>query len=305
MPNLIDNHTGIPFQQINIQDALIKIKADIEAKIREGGTTAKNNFIKTQEPIKLIHNAVKTAFLNSGIHPSLINPDKNRLKKVINPPKRKSNSPIKLKDKELNLAGFLKTKPQDISIIPRNIKIAPFTFEDHPSLLNDYVDVYGEALTEAIITVNVRSQLSSVGKNFNTLYERTFAESLNLHLRFPKMVLGELFLIIAKQYNDTEANKKIVDFKGASNLEKYIKAFQTINNRIKDDDEKYKYERCCLMIVDFSPDTPKIYNSTDELKADDLLPNLSNVSMENLDYTNFVPDLLKIYKDRFPDNTFN
>lgn len=305
MPNLVNNHTGIPFTQIQIQDALIQIKADIENAITNGGTSAKNALIRTQKPIKLIHDALKTELLINGIHPSLINPDISRLKKRFNLSKRILNRPIKLKDKELKIAGYLKTKNQDISVIPRNLEISPASFWNNPTLLNAFPDYIGFELTEATISINVRSQLSSTDKNFDTLYERTFAESLNLHLRCKKMVLSEVYMIIAKEYNEDSAKINQIAFKHADNIEKYIKAFQAITGRTDENDEAYKYERCCLLIVDFSEAIPKIYNSSEELKADGLLSKNSTATMDKLDFINFIPDLLNIYNSRFPNNKFN
>src|SRR5690606_16476811 len=104
---------------------------------------------------------------------------------------------------------------------------------------------------ESVLSVNVRSQLSSVSKNFDTLYERTFAESLNFHLRFPRMVLGEVYLINLKEYNSDHASINQVSFKNSQYIEKYILAFQALNDRINIDDPLYKYERIALLIVDF------------------------------------------------------
>jgi len=68
--------------------------------------------------------------------------------------------------------GFPKTKEQDIIVQPlqngTNVSVGP------------------------IMAVNVRSQLSSIDKNYDTLFERIFAEALNLHNRFPYLVLGYL-----------------------------------------------------------------------------------------------------------------
>ena len=55
-------------------------------------------------------------------------------------------------------------------------------------------DIYGADFSEKILSINVRSQMSSVAKNFDTIFERTFAEAYNLHNRLNKMVLGEVFL---------------------------------------------------------------------------------------------------------------
>jgi len=304
MPNLINNHTGIPFQQIDIQPALNQIKSDIEAAIIANGETGKNALIRTQKPIKLIHDVIKTRFLNAGVHASLINSGIHHLRTVINPPARVNNRPKKLKDSELGLAGYLKRKNQDISIIPNNIPITGeiLTF---PTYLNGFSDEFGHAFTESVLSVNVRSQLSSVAKNFDTLYERTFAEALNFHLRLPRMVLGEVYLIIAKEYDSAAAFNKNISFVNSEHIEKYILAFQALNNRINIDDPNYKYERIALLIVDFSQAVPKLYNTTQELIHDGLIPAASLATIESLSLNNFVADIMATYNARFPDNSFN
>jgi len=299
MPNIITNHTGIPFPQITIQEAVSQIKLDYETAIGKG---TQASTIRTSGLIKYIHNAIKTEFVNNNVHPSLINPRKDYLQMVINPNVKLINRARNLLDQELKLAGFLKTKKQDISIIPNNIQITPQQLT-YNSMMNGYHDIYGDIFTESILSINVRSQLSSVWKNFDTLYERTFAESFNLHHRLPNMVLGEVYLIPVKEYTNASNAGKMV----FSNIDiaKYIEAFQAINNRSNPADEKYKYERSCLLVVDFDRAVPKIYNTTAELIQDGFLPQGSTVSMNNLDYRNFVTDILNIYSARFPNNTFN
>jgi hypothetical protein len=303
MPNLANNHTGIPFVQIQMQIALNQIKADIEAAIIANGENGKNALIRTQKPIKLIHDVIKTAFLNAGIHPSLINPELSRLRKVANPQARVNNRPIVLKDKELSLAGYLKTKNQDVSIVPNNIHINEETLS-FPTYLNGFVDRYGSAFTEGVLSVNVRSQLSSVAKNFDTLYERTFAEALNFHLRHPQMVLGEVYMIVAKEYDSDAAAARTVSFKNSEHIEKFILAFQALNNRLDITDPLYKYERIALLIVDFSKQVPKLYNTTQELINDGLISKNSLANLDSLSFNGFVNDLMHIYKTRFPVNTF-
>lgn len=303
--NLATNHNGIPFRQIDIQPALNQIKADIENAITTGGEKEKNALIKSQAPIKLIHDVVKTMFYNNGngVHESLINPELRRLRRVITPNRRQTTSPITLRDKELCLSGYLKTKNQDVSIIPRNIPISPEILQ-YPTYLNGFVDAYGTTFTESVLSVNVRSQLSSAAKNFDTLYERTFAEALNLHLRVPQMVLGEVYMIIVREYDSDLAAENTVGFKDSEHVEKYILAFQALNNRLNHNDPLYKYERIALLIVDFSQQVPKIYNTTQELIQDNLIPQNSNATMQNLSFNNFAQDLMQIYTNRFPANRF-
>lgn len=304
MPNLTNNHTGISFTQIQLQAALNQIKAEIENAIITNGEAGKNALIRTQRPIKLIHDVVKTAFLNNGVHPSLINPELNRLQRIANPPVRTNNRPVILKDKELALAGYLKTKNQDVSIVPNNILVNSETLT-FPTYLNGFVDRYGSAFTESVLSVNVRSQLSSVAKNFDTLYERTFAEALNFHLRFPRMVLGEVYMIVLKEYNSNSAANHQVAFNNSEYIEKYILAFQALNDRINIEDPLYKYERIALLIVDFSQPIPKLYNTTQELMQDGLLNANSVANIDRLSFPTFIQDLLNIYQTRFPANSFN
>jgi hypothetical protein len=303
MPNLVDNYIGIPFEQVQMQDALNQIKADIEAAIIANGESGKNALIRTQRPIKLIHAVVKTAFLNAGVHPSLINPELSRLKKVAIPSPRIDNRPVVLRDKELPLAGYLKTKNQDVSIVPNNIHVNEETLS-FPTYLNGFKDRYGSSFTEGVLSVNVRSQLSSVAKNFDTLYERTFAEALNFHLRLHQMVLGEVYMIVAKEYDSDAAASNTVAFKNSEHIEKFILAFQALNNRLYITDPLYKYERIALLIVDFNREVPKLYNTTEELINDGLIPNTSIANIDSLSFNEFVSDLMQIYQTRFPDNTF-
>ena len=287
-----------------MQAALSQIKADIENAIVTNGEAGKNALIRTQKPIKLIHDVIKTEFLNTGVHESLINPELKRLKKVVNPPVRTNNRPIVLRDTELPLAGYLKTKNQDISVIANNILVNQEVL-NFPTYLNGFNDKFGTAFTESVLSVNVRSQLSSVAKNFDTLYERTFAEALNLHLRVPNMVLGEVYMIIAKEYDSDAAAKKTVAFKNSEHIEKYILAFEALNRRTLATDPLYKYERVALLIVDFSQSIPKLYNTTQELIDDNLISNTSLANINSLSYNGFVSDLLQIYQTRFSVNKFN
>lgn len=310
MPNLIANHTGQAFTSISIAAALLGIKTDIEASIIVGGEKGKNDLIKSQKPIKLIHDAVKTEFLSLDVHPSLINPELQALQScaVSSGQTGLFSTPHILKDKELALTGFLKTKNQDVCIVPRNITVASETLA-YPTYVLGQNDPYGFNFTEQVISVNVRSQLSSIAKNFDTLYERTFAEALNFHLRCGSMVLGEVYLIIAKPYDPKFTKLNQIGFQTAkkkgAHIDKYIRSFQALNDRTTMSGDTHKYERIALLVVDFEPATPKIYSSTDELIADGLLDANSTVNMSALSFKTFASDLMAIYKSRFPNNQFN
>ncbi len=76
-------------------------------------------------------------------------------------------------------------------------------------LLDDVIDEFGEKFTTETIAINIRSQISSIQKNFDTLYERTTSEAINLHDRCPKMCLGEVYMIAVPEYDDKEIKKTL------------------------------------------------------------------------------------------------
>lgn len=274
---------------ITIQDAVSQIKQLIETAITSGGCEAKNNLIRTSTPINLLHNAVKADLINKGVNPLLIRPSYGQ------------------HVGEVGVAGYFKAKNQDVCVLPnhrqRNPEILRFD-----GILSGTRCNLGQSYTEAILSINVRSQLSSVAKNFDTLYERTFAESLNLHLRCPNMVLGEFYMIPVYSYDDALANQKRVGFKPnrsvKSHIEKYLKSFGAINNRTTVTGEEYKYERVCLLIVDFNHDIPKIYNTDEELRQDGLLSLNSTASVNHMNFPSFVDRLLEVYQQRFGERRF-
>ncbi len=209
---------------------------------------------------------------------------------------------------EFSLAGFFKKKDQDVCVVPRTIRPQEEILT-LPSMLYGQEDQYGFDFTQKTLSVNVRSQLSSSAKNFDTLYERTFAEALNLHLRCPSMVLGELYMIAVKEYDSDSANNKEVAYKATSNqiakhIEKYLLSFEALNNRTTVSNEHFKYEKVCLLIVDFSQRTPKIYHTDTELQTDGLLPNNSSASIQNLSFGSFISTLLDVYSQRFGAGMF-
>ena len=295
MSDLFSPQTGL----LSLQDAVSQIKGLIENAISNGGVdangnridgcAAKNNVIRTQIPICLLHDAVKSSFIAHGVNPNNILP------------------PFGQHQGELKVYGFIKAKDQDVCILPNGISRSPETLS-FDGILKGELDPLGYNYTERVLSVNVRSQLSSVAKNFDTLYERTFAEPLNLHLRCPKMVLGEVYMIPVYEYDDAEAQQNRVAFKPnrnvRSHIEKYISSFSAVNLRPNENGNEIKYERACLLVVDFTKDVPQIYSTDEELINDGLLSRASGVSIENLNFTTFTSTLLDIYAQRFGNGCF-
>ncbi len=144
--------------------------------------------------------------------------------------------------------------------------------------------------------------MSSLAKNADTLFERTFAESQNLHIRYPDIVLGEVYLIPLHEYDATLVKNKVVGFKKRqTNLEKYISFFHSINNR-KFNGAPYAYERRALLIVDFNREVPYLFKNSTELKNAGYLSKSFNIEYSSLNFQNFANDILSEYANRFTIN---
>lgn len=253
------------------------LKRDYEKAIISGGEEEVHALIRSKKLINYVHEFIKSEFIRYGINPNKIYPHLGET------------------HPELYMAGFLKKKSQDISILAG---------EPTPEVISEGVligqtDKIGKILLNESISVNIRSQLSSILKNFDTLYERTFAEALNLHLRVPKLIMGEVYLIPLVAYDSNKIKKRQIGFKEKLPL-KYIPAFQKINRRDSADRDEYKYEQVCLLIVDFRDNPPTIINNVQELVEREIIDKeeAAGLSMEGLTIDNFVKDVLELYKKR-------
>ena len=266
---------------MTIQDAIVNFKELIEDSIFQGGNKAKTAMIRSSLPILNIHEAVKYELKNRGINETLFYP------------------PLGERSPELKLAGALKQKDQDVCVVPKSINRKNEVLNG--GLLDQIIDPYGYEYTEHTLVINVRSQISSIQKNFDTLFERTYAEAQNLHERSSRIVLGEVYLLAIPEYDDRAFKNNAVAYKSLKRdiVEKYIKSFNAISHRTSIDDHNYKYESTCLLIVDFSQQLPKVYHSTQELINNDLLPENTTVDYNSLTWDNFFTKLLEIYDERF------
>ena len=266
---------------MNVIDAkLLEFKCKIEDSIRHEGVKGKESLIRSSVLINLIHEAVKVDLVNHGVNETNIFP------------------PIGSTKPEIKLSGYLKRKNQDVCVIPRGIRKKKTLIDWGPLAFEGEVDDYGFEFTSKTLVINIRSQLSSLAKNADTLFERTFAEALNLHIQYEDIVLGEVYLIPVYEYDDNLAKGKIVSFKRKkTNIEKYISFFTAINSR-QDKGSDFSYERCALLIVDFSKEQPKLYNNNQELIADNLISNDFKLDYSLVSYPTFFTDILATYASR-------
>lgn len=264
-----------------IDEQLVVFKNMIEESIINGGAKGKESMIRSSALINLIHDAVKKELIDQGVHPDNIFP------------------PFGASKPEIKMAGFLKQKDQDVCVLPANIEKHPIIIDWGPLKFENKEDPYGFEFSTNSLVINVRSQMSSLAKNSDTLFERTFAEAQNLHMRYNYIVLGEVYLIPTHEYDDVLVKQNRVGFKGnQTNIEKYISFFNSINNRPLNGDS-YEYERCTLLVVDFSKNQPKLYHNSDELKRDGLISESFEIEYASLSFDSFAEDLLKIYASRY------
>lgn len=264
-----------------IDRQLLQFKNMIESSIVEGGVKGKESAIRSSALINLIHDAVKNELIEKGVNPGNVYPSLGATKP------------------ELKLAGFLKQKNQDVCVIPSGIKEAPTTIKWGPLAFENKEDPYGLEFSTNTLVINIRSQMSSLAKNADTLFERTFAEALNLHMRYPNITLGEVYLIPVHEYDDELVKINKVGFKARqTNIEKYISFFNSINDRQVDGDD-YAYERCALLVVDFNKPQPYLFNNSEELKSAGLISHDFGIEYANLNFQDFAEDILRIYSERF------
>ena len=261
---------------------LLEFKNYLENAILQNGEKGFSDIIRSQKPINCIHEIIKQDLVKNGVAEDNIFPPLN------------SSKP------EIKLAGFLKQKDQDICVIPNNIAKSKILINWGPLNFENKEDIYGFEFSQNCLVINIRSQMRSIAKNTDTLFERTFAESLNLHMRYPKIVLGEFYLIPIREYSLECSKKKQIGFESKiTNIEKYISFFSAISGRNSTDTDLWKYEKCCLMIVNLDSRKPFFYNNSYELKHDNITSKDFKLEYSNIGFDSFISDLLKIYSDRF------
>ena len=260
------------------------ITASYGCRLYANGLDAKTALIRSESLIQRIHEVTK-----QSIHAELV---RRNLPHSIHPPLG-ATSP------ELNVWGFLKKKRQDLVVTIGNIEHDPESIAEGP--MAGTQDKLGKNATKHSIVIGVRSQLSSIAKNFDTLMERNFAETLNLRFRHPHLVMGEVYILAVKDYDEQLMKQNIVGWKDTYNdIEKFISIFSWMNAR--EDYEAvtdfYKYERCVLLPIDFSTDPPKIYTSIEDLKRDSVVDGDFTQDVSALSPMGFAHDLVSAYMRR-------
>jgi len=259
------------------------VNSNGEIKQKNDGLQARESLIRSGQLIQNIHEVIKIS-LNESL-------EKEGFKDFsIHPPIDKSSP-------EKDVWGFLKKKKQDVVVLFEKEKEE--VIEEGP--LKGTKDLLGKNATKYSIVIGIRSQLSSVGKNTDTLMERAFAETINLRLRHPYLVMGEVYMLIVKEYDEQAMKENRIEFKDKySKVENYISIFNAMSGRNNYDQllDSYKYENSALLLVDFSREPAKIYTNLEELKEDGIVSQAFSEDFSLLAPQNFVKGLIDAYKVR-------
>ncbi len=265
-----------------IRDAVTN--ASYRGKDFSTGLEAKTALIRSATLIQRIHELTKRCLHNELETQGIIH---------------EVHPPLGATSPELDVWGLLKKKNQDIVVLVGDEQPTPITIEEGP--LEGKIDGLGINATKNSIVIGVRSQLSSVDKNFDTLMERAFAETMNLRLRHPYLVMGEVYLLAVKDYDEQAMKVNQIGWKPRfTKIERFISIFNGMSHRADHENfrESYKYERSVLLLVDFSQNPPKIYTTKEELQADGIVSPDFHEDYASLSPIRFGADIFEKYAER-------
>jgi hypothetical protein len=254
--------------------------ASYKGEPKEHGRAAKNALIRSHTLIEGIHMVAKQSIADEL--------SQRDIDFEIYPPLESSKP-------ELKLTGFIKGKKQDVTVLLEdpNEEI----IESGP--LEGNADPVGEDASEKSLVVNVRSQLTSIDKNFDTLMERAFAETLNLRLRLPDICIGEVYLLPINAYDDEEMKNDNIAWKDdCVAVERFIKTFNAITGVEEGERNLYKYDRSALVLVDFQKDPPDLITSKEDLIATGSVDSDFEQEFAELSPVNFAQDIVDSFLER-------
>ena len=138
-----------------------------------------------------------------------------------------------------------------------------------------------------LLTIGVRSQMSSVGKNVLTYYQDIIGECISLQERFPMTVMGYVYLHPLK-YFDKEVEK-------TTDVARYSRLYSSIASR---DDRLYKhqvgsYDHFAYAVVEFDSSTNR--PSPNRLRDDMVKTAVDNI---DLSVSTFVDRMVSTFQRR-------
>jgi len=160
------------------------------------------------------------------------------------------------------------------------IKPEAKVFGSHKPKLVDVAVIHKEV--GPLIIVSIRSQMSSIDKNFINYYEGIIGDVISLHDKYPDLVIGEIYMLPKETIiKDANGNRRIEPH----DLRKKEELFKRITNRRDGKDRIDKYEHLAFLAVDFFKDPPEVLD----------IPEDPTLRIED-----FYDKLLKTYQERNP-----
>ncbi|MBN2020694.1 MAG: hypothetical protein JW749_10785 [Sedimentisphaerales bacterium] len=106
-----------------------------------------------------------------------------------------------------------------------------------------------------LIVISLRSQMSSIEKNFANYYEGIIGDVISLHGKYPDLVIGQIYLLPKRTIiKDKNGHTR----KESHDLEKKEPLFLRIANRKNGTDRMDKYEHVAFLAVDFLKNPPEV-----------------------------------------------
>lgn len=142
--------------------------------------------------------------------------------------------------------------------------------------------VLAQYVNGPLLTIGVRSQMSSVGKNILGYYEGIIGECISMHDRFPMSVAGYVYILPKVAY----ATKKDNSTGGEQipeevDLDRAEEMFSQITNRANWRSPNDQYEHFAFIKVDFEANPPQVIpNSNHDLDIDNFIVKMINTHNE-------------------------
>lgn len=169
-----------------------------------------------------------------------------------------------------------------LGISERKFIIRPeaIIFGTHKPKKVDVAVIHKEA--GPLIIISIRSQMSSIDKNFINYYEGIIGDVISLHEKYPDLVVGEIYMLPKETIiRDPDGHRRIEPH----DLRKKEKLFRRITNRKDGKDRLDKYEHLAFLAVDFVKKSPEVLD----------IPEDPTLRIED-----FYDKLLKTYQERNP-----
>lgn len=109
---------------------------------------------------------------------------------------------------------------------------------------------------EPKLIIDVRSQMTSIGKNFNNYIRMKAGEVESIHQRYPRCVVGLIYIHPKGDLNTVRPVGPV----GSFNYEKAARQLASLDGRVSPSELASIYEHVAYCVVDFNADPPQLSN---------------------------------------------